>query len=88
MSTKVKKKPGLKNLRRVTLRPAQIQAVYGIPQSTLHYYCTGLPAEDRLPSLKLPGRCGTRSKGTRMVFEQELLAWLEKYRAKTQPPAN
>lgn len=63
------------------LRPRDIAEQFGIPPSTLHFYCERLPAERRLPSLKLPGRGGR--KGKRLVFEDELLAWLEKHRAST-----
>jgi len=63
------------------LRPRDIAERFGIPPSTLHFYCAKLnPPGARLPSLKLPGRCGR--KGKRLIFEHELLAWLERHRAK------
>lgn len=61
------------------LRPKQIRDIYGIPQSTLHFLCTGLPEAERLPSIKLPGRRGT--KGCRLVMTADLEAWLAKHRA-------
>lgn len=60
-----------------TLRPRQIRELYGIPQSTLHFYCTGLPEAERLPSVKLPGRRGT--KGCRLVRVDELEAWISRF---------
>jgi hypothetical protein len=66
---------------RVALKPRQIRERYNIPPSSLHFYCTKLePAVDRLPSFLLPGRTG--KKDTRLVYEHELLTWLEKYRVK------
>jgi len=62
------------------LRPKMIRELYGIPQGTLHFYCTGLPEADRLPSVKLPGRRGT--KGCRLIMADDLEAWIGKYRAK------
>ena len=61
------------------LRPRQIRELYGIPQSTLHFYCTGLPENQRLASVKLPGRRGT--KGCRLVHVDELEGWLERHRS-------
>jgi len=66
--------------KRRTLRPAEIRAAYGIAQSTLHFYCEKLPEDQRLPSLLLPSRGRKSPKGVRMVFEDELLAWLERHR--------
>lgn len=64
------------------LKPSQIEALYSIPPSTLHFYCTKLePATDRLPSFMLPGR-GKR-RDTRLVYVHELEAWLEKHRSRT-----
>lgn len=59
------------------LRPRQIRDLYGIPQSTLHFYCTQLPEAERLPSIKLPGRRGT--KGVRLVKIADLEAWLARF---------
>lgn len=63
------------------LKPAQIRALYGIPPSTLHFYCAKLnPPSERLPSFMLPGRGG--KKDTRLIYVHELEAWLERHRAK------
>jgi hypothetical protein len=59
------------------LRPRQIRELYGIPQSSLHFFCTGLPEGERLPSIKLPGRRGT--KGCRLVRVEDLEAWLARH---------
>lgn len=64
------------------LRPRDIAERFGIPASTLHYYCTKIRPEHRLPSIKLPGKLGTNGKGKRLVFEHELLSWMERYRQK------
>ena len=56
-----------------------IRELYGIPQGTLHFYCTGLPESDRLPSVKLPGRQG--SKGCRLILQEDLDKWLARYRS-------
>ena len=70
-------------LNRRALSPKMIHEQYSIPPSTLHRYCTELePVTDRLPSFMLPGR-GTR-RDTRRVYEDELQAWLEKFRVKHQ----
>jgi hypothetical protein len=74
MSGKFKCVPG-----RRALTPRQIKEQYAIPPSSLHFYCTGLPAKERLPSFMLPGRTG--KKDTRKVYEDELQQWLEKHRA-------
>lgn len=68
------------SITRRALRPRDIKERFGIAPGTLHYYCETVPANDRLPSIKLPGKAGTRSKGKRLVFEDDLLAWLNKYR--------
>ena len=62
------------------LRPKQIRELYGIPQGTLHFYCTGLPEAQRLPSIKLPGQLGTGGKGVRMVMVEDLEKWLSGYK--------
>jgi hypothetical protein len=65
------------------LRPREIRERYGIPQSTLHWYCTALPAAERLPSVLLPSRGRKAKKGCRLIFEAELEAWLERHRQPT-----
>ena len=51
--------PAVKSrLERRSLRPALIEQLYGIPQSTLHFYCEELPEAERLPSVKLPNSSG------------------------------
>jgi hypothetical protein len=74
------KRPAPKVAPRRALKPRQIREQYAIPPSSLHFYCTLLPEKERLPSFLLPGRNGTRC--TRLVYEDELQAWLEKHRAK------
>jgi hypothetical protein len=64
------------------LRPKEIKARFGIPPSTLHFFCTELPEAERLPSLLLPSRGRTRRNGVRIIYEHELLHWLEKHRQK------
>ena len=67
--------------KRRAMKPAMINVEYSIPPSSLHYYCTKLmPAGDRLPSFMLPGR--GKKPATRLVYEDELKSWLEKYRVK------
>ena len=78
-----KANPVVKRAKRVVtreaLKPAMIEAQFSIPPSSLHFYCTGLPETDRLPSFMLPGRTGKRD--TRLVYVDDLKKWLEKYRA-------
>lgn len=69
-------------IKRRAIQPKVVFAEYGIPPSTLHFYCEKLPVKDRLPSIKLPGKRGTAGKGKRLVFVHELEAWLLKWRAK------
>lgn len=64
------------------LRPAAIKERFGIAPSTLHFFCTQLPEGERLPSLLLPSRGRKRAKGVRIVYEHELLSWLERHRQK------
>jgi hypothetical protein len=73
------------------LRPAQIAKLYGIPVSTVHYYCTALPESERLPSCQLPCRksptATTARKGSRLVLVADLEAWLARWRSpRLNPP--
>lgn len=62
-------------LRRAeTLRPADVYAEFGIPQTTLNDWCTKLPDDHRLPSLKIGAWRGR--KGIRLVYRSVLKSWL------------
>ena len=64
--------------RAITLRPADVFSLYGIPASTLHGYCNHPNLAKRLPSILLPGRKGRR--GVRLSDSSELRAWMGKHR--------
>lgn len=64
----------------IALRPRMIRELYGIPTSSLAYYYRDMPEADRLPSIKIPGRCGR--KGVRLIMVADLEAWLERFRVK------
>jgi len=69
-------KPGAK-----ALKPAQIDAIYNIPPSSLHFYCATLePADERLPSMMLPGKKGR--KATRLVKVTDLETWLARHQVR------
>lgn len=68
----------------VTLRPADVFALYGIPSSTLCELCKHPDPDRRIPSSLIPGRCGR--KGLRLINHDELRAWLARWR--TTPPAD
>ena len=60
-----KKKP--RDLTRaLTLRPAEVFALYGIPSSTLCGLCKHADPEKRIPSRLIPGRKGR--KGLRLII--------------------
>jgi hypothetical protein len=63
----------------ITLRPADVFALYGIPTSTTCQYCNDPDPERRMPSLKIPGRRGR--KGLRLINHEELRAWLRKWKS-------
>ena len=60
------------------LRPRDVHELYGICSSTLHGLCTHPDPRRRLPSIKIPGRQGR--KGIRLIYQAELVAWLERWR--------
>jgi hypothetical protein len=60
--------------RAITLRPAEIFARYGIPATTVQRYCTTLPPENRLPSIRIGAWRGRR--GVRLIEKPDLDAWL------------
>jgi len=62
----------------ITLRPADVFVLYGLPSSTLHDLCTAPDPERRLPSTLIPGRAGRR--GVRLINHDELRAWLARWR--------
>lgn len=61
----------------VTLRPADVFTLYGVPPSTLRDWCLCGPEADRLPSRLIPGRRGRR--GVRLIEKAKLDAWLNKW---------
>jgi len=63
----------------ITLRPAEVYLLYGIPTSTTCLYCNDPDPNRRMPSLKIPGRRGR--KGLRLINHEELKAWLGKWRS-------
>ena len=62
----------------ITLRPADVFTLYGIPTSTTSVLCNDPNPERRMPSLKIPGRRGR--KGMRLIDHAELKIWLSKWR--------
>ncbi len=60
-----------------TLRPAEVFALYGIPTSTICVLCKHPDPVRRLPSKKIPGRCGR--KGLRLIPHDSLRAYLAKW---------
>jgi hypothetical protein len=64
----------------ITLRPAEVFLLYGIPTSTTSQYCNDADPERRMPSLKIPGRKGR--KGLRLIDHAELKVWLNKWRCR------
>jgi hypothetical protein len=62
----------------ITLRPAEVFALYGIPSSTLCQLCKHQEPEKRLPSHLIPGRRGR--KGLRLIDHAELRAYLKRWR--------
>ena len=63
----------------VTLRPAEVFALYGIPPATLRDWCTHKEADHKLPSALIQGRAGR--KGVRLIKQADLLAYLERHAA-------
>jgi|GEM_PF-5934931 len=69
-----KKKSSLGAQNRVTYRPGEAAAIYGVSRSQLYeYFARGL-----LPSVRIPGRQGRR--GVRLIFKRDLDSLLKKYR--------
>lgn len=73
----VRKKKTRDLTKAVTLRPAEVFALYGIPSSTLCALCKHPDPERRLPSKLIPGRQGR--KGLRLIDHAALRAWMEKW---------
>jgi hypothetical protein len=61
-------------LAAVTLRPAEVFELYGIPSSSLCEYCNDPDPRKRLPSIKIEGRKGR--KGSRYINHDILKAWM------------
>lgn len=61
--------------RAVTLRPADVEALYGISRQCLRNYC--VRPENPLPSILIRGRSGR--KGVRLIDREKLNAWLAQY---------
>lgn len=70
--------------RAETLRPADVFAKYGFPDSTLNDWCTKLPEGDRLPSIKIGA--WRRRKGVRLIYRTVLDAWIGYQHALSQLP--
>jgi len=56
----------------ITLRPADIQQLYGIAPTTLHDWCKR--ETNPLPSILVKGRSGR--KGVRLIERAKMDAWL------------
>ena len=63
--------------RAVTLRPADVFTLYGVPPSTLRDWCVSMPVAKRLESRLIPGRKGRR--GVRLIEKAKLDAWLQQW---------
>lgn len=61
----------------ITLRPAEVYALYGIPTSTLCELCQNPDPSRRIPSRKIPGRQGR--KGLRLIDHAGLKTWMAKW---------
>lgn len=59
----------------VTLRPADVTALYGVSKVTLRNWC--IRAENPLPSILVKGRNGR--KGVRLIERAKLDAWLSQF---------
>lgn len=73
----VRKKKSRDLTKAITLRPAEVFALYGIPSSTLCGLCKNPDPERRLPSKLIPGRKG--HKGLRLITHSILLEWMGKW---------
>lgn len=62
----------------ITLRPADVFQLYGIPTSTLCQFCNNPDSTRRLPSRLIPGRKGRR--GLRLIQHAELKVWLDRWK--------
>lgn len=62
-------------LTAVTLRPAEVEQLYGIGRVTLRNYC--IREENPLPSILIKGRSGR--KGVRLIEREKLNAWLAQF---------
>lgn len=63
----------------ITLRPAEVFQLYGIPQSTLNDLALHCDPTKRVPSTLIPGRCGRR--GIRLFNHDQLRAFLARHDA-------
>ena len=75
-------RPGRRNRGRdlnkaLRLRPKDIFALYGIPDSTLCVLCKDPDKSKRPPSVKIPGRNGHR--GIRLFDKIKFEAWLDQH---------
>lgn len=62
-------------LKAVTLRPAEVEQLYGIGRVTLRNYC--VREDNPLPSILIKGRSGRR--GLRLIERVKLEAWLAQF---------
>jgi hypothetical protein len=62
----------------ITLRPKDIFALYGIPDSTLCVLCKAADESKRPPSILIPGRKGRR--GIRLFEKDRFEKWYREYR--------
>jgi hypothetical protein len=60
----------------ITLRPAEVQELYGISRVTLRNWC--VRPENPLPSILIRGKSGR--KGVRLIERAKLETWLAQYR--------
>ena len=75
-------RPGRRNRGRdlnkaLWLRPKDVYALYGIPDSTLCVLCKNPDKSKRPPSVMLPGRKGHR--GIRLFDKTKFEAWLDRH---------
>jgi hypothetical protein len=61
--------------RAVTLRPAEVEQLYGVNRATLRNWC--IRPENPLPSILVRGKSGR--KGVRLIERVKLETWLAQY---------
>lgn len=59
----------------ITLRPAEVQELYGISRVTLRNWC--IRQDNPLPSILIRGKSGR--KGVRLIERTKLELWLKQY---------